>query len=725
MGRNTRKRRSSLATKAIAASAALALGGGGLIWANFYASAHEENSGQNRTKAAGAQVATISCPDVGQKLTSVPGGAKANVDKELANLDKQITEAYARLASTRRAQTNDANFVQNAILGPLKEKRSAGIGRIKIDFKRVGAAAPDGLDNLAPCTGTPATGQTDAGGTGQNGGQAQNGGQGQNGGQDQNGGGQTGNGQDQNGGGQQAGNGGQDDNGPVAADFVDITKVKPNVAKKATTRKGGRFGRGGRNSTRSASTGTFTVDCGVNENKNYNTDNVIVAPGVTNGAHHTHDYVGNQDVNAFSNNDTFAAADTSCDEQGDKSSYYWPVMRVQDGTQEFDQDNDGGGKEGNVGKILTAKQAEIKYVGSATSKVVGMPKFLRIITGDAKAFTNGPANANAHFSCTGFENKVQLTDKYPICPKGSDVVRSFSFQSCWDGQNTDSANHRAHVAFADANGNCANGFKAIPQLTMRLVYAVPTPTIENGQVRNAYAVDGFPEQLHKPINDHDDFINIMDQSLMDQVVDCLNKGRTCGAGAPPANGTGDGKGDDTGGKGDGGKNDDGGTKDDGKGGNDGKEDDNGGKGDTGNGGATETPGKGGTQNGQDGQGDAKGSDDGAVTSGGTADTDTKADTKAGAGADTPKSESTAASDARRTEAGTAPGGSASPSAVSRAEGGDDQDSVGSVNPAPQAGGSQGSLAETGSQLWPAAAGALMLCAGLVVLLRSRRHTARR
>ncbi|MGM0364895.1 hypothetical protein ACNFRX_33470, partial [Streptomyces griseoaurantiacus] len=80
------------------------------------------------------------------------------------------------------------------------------------------------------------------------------------------------------------------------------------------------------------------------------------------------------------------------------------------------------------------------------------------------------------------------------------------------------ANHRSHVAFADANGNCAGGFKAIPQLTMRLVYSVPTPVIANGQVKNAYAVDGFPEQLHKPINDHDDFISVMDQNLMNQVV---------------------------------------------------------------------------------------------------------------------------------------------------------------------------------------------------------------
>ncbi|MFE9094357.1 DUF1996 domain-containing protein [Streptomyces sp. NPDC007264] len=507
MGRNTRKRRTPLATKAIAASAALALGGGGLIWANYYASAHETNAQNNTTKAAAAQVATITCPDVGQQLTNVPNAAKSNVDRELATLDKQVTEAYARLASTRQAQANDTGFVQNAILGPLKDKRTAVIGRIKIDFKRVGATAPSSLDALAACTGTTADqAQTTAGGQ-QQGGQQQ-GGQ-QQGGQQQ--GGQQQGGQNN---GQQQGNGGQAGNGPSAADFVDITKVQPNVPAKPRR-------------TGNASNGTFTTRCGVNANKNHNTDNVIVAPGVANGAHHLHDYVGNQKVNAFSDNNTFLQGGTSCQNKNDLSSYYWPVVRVQDGTQDFDQNNDGGGKEGNVGRILVPQQAQIKYVGSPTGKVVAMPQFLRIITGDAKTTTNGLANANAHWSCTGFENKVQLTTQYPICPQGSKVVRTFAFQSCWDGQNIDSANHRTHVAFADANGNCQNGFKAIPQLTMRLVYSVPRPVVQNGQVKNAYAVDGFPEQLHKPATDHDDFISVTNGGLANKIANCVNTGQRC------------------------------------------------------------------------------------------------------------------------------------------------------------------------------------------------------
>ncbi|GAA3236938.1 hypothetical protein GCM10020256_56070 [Streptomyces thermocoprophilus] len=196
-------------------------------------------------------MATISCPDVGQKLTDVPNRARGEVDGELATLDRQVTEAYQRLVNTRNAQARDANFVQNSILGPLKDKRKAILDRIRLEITRAGGAEPNNLDALAPCTGTTAEPQTNDGG--QNG-DGQNNGQNNGGGQDQNGNG-----------GQQGGIGGQAGNGPVAADFVDITKVRPNV--KAKPRRTGR-----------ASTGSFTTRCGVNVNKNYNTDNVIVAP---------------------------------------------------------------------------------------------------------------------------------------------------------------------------------------------------------------------------------------------------------------------------------------------------------------------------------------------------------------------------------------------------------------------------------------------------------------
>ncbi|MEU9606817.1 DUF1996 domain-containing protein [Streptomyces sp. NPDC048057] len=306
---------------------------------------------------------------------------------------------------------------------------------------------------------------------------------------------------------QQRGGGGQAGNGPVAADFVDIRTVRPNV-QLPPNRRG-------------ASRGTFTTSCGVNAQGLFNSDNVIVAPGVANGAHHMHDYVGNQANDAFASDDDLAAGATTCRNRGDRSSYYWPVLRVQNGRAEVDAGQDGGGRDKNVGEIQTPVQVTLTFGGSPTGRVTAMPRLLRIITGDAKAFTNGTANANASWSCTGFENR-QLKDKYPRCPRGSDVVRTFRFQSCWDGRdpkNIDSPNHRTHVAFTDARGACPPGFQRIPQLVQRIVYDVP---------RGArFAVDSFPEQLHKPVTDHGDFINVFDERLMDRMVSCINSGRRC------------------------------------------------------------------------------------------------------------------------------------------------------------------------------------------------------
>ncbi|MDQ0796740.1 DUF1996 domain-containing protein [Streptomyces sp. B1I3] len=514
MGRTSRKKRSTLANRAMAASAALLLGGGGLVAVNVYASAGEGASGAppGRSWNAGRQMSTIDCPDANIALPDVPGGARPEVDRELAAMDTQITDAYRQFADRKEQIARDPDLAENAVLGPLRSKRAASLDRIGIAIERTARARPQNLDGLAPCSlraddpgdegGDGGEGQDGGQGTDQGADQGQDGGQGTDQGQDGGQGTDQGAGQGQDG--EQDQGGDQGGNGPEASDFVDIESVQPNVDRPRNRR--------------GASRGTFTTDCGRNENGKFNPDNVIAAPGVSNGAHHMHDYVGNQATDAFSGDDDLAGGETTCRNQGDRSTYYWPVLRLQNGEDENDVGADGGGKDQNTGEIRTPSQVTLKFVGSPAGKVTAMPRFLRIITGDAKAFTNGDANANASWSCTGFEDR-QLKDKYPICPEGSQVVRSFAFQSCWDGRNTDSANHRTHVAFAQDDGRCPNGFKAIPQLVQRIVYDVPPGP--------GFAVDSFPEQLHKPVTDHGDFINVFDDQLMRKVVSCVNGGRKC------------------------------------------------------------------------------------------------------------------------------------------------------------------------------------------------------
>jgi hypothetical protein len=172
----------------------------------------------------------------------------------------------------------------------------------------------------------------------------------------------------------------------------------------------------------------------------------------------------------------------------------------------------------NIGQVLQPRSVTLQFRGNATSRVSAMPQFIRIITGDAKASTNGGANARAAWTCSGFTNRTS-SDKYPLCPRGSQVIRILDFPSCWDGQNTDSANHRTHVLFPGQDGACAQGTRAIPQLRMTLTYTVPQGA--------SFAVDAFPEQLHNPVTDHGDFVNVMPTRLMSTVVDCINRGRRC------------------------------------------------------------------------------------------------------------------------------------------------------------------------------------------------------
>ncbi|MEU3932218.1 hypothetical protein AB0E85_09255 [Streptomyces sp. NPDC029044] len=103
----------------------------------------------NAGNGGGAAAGTISCPDVRSKLPAVPASAKAEVDRNLTLLNTQIQEANKRLVDT--VGQGGPNFVQNAILGPLKDKRVSTVNRIATAIGRT-AAKPQGLDSLAACT---------------------------------------------------------------------------------------------------------------------------------------------------------------------------------------------------------------------------------------------------------------------------------------------------------------------------------------------------------------------------------------------------------------------------------------------------------------------------------------------------------------------------------------------------------------------------------------------
>lgn len=251
--------------------------------------------------------------------------------------------------------------------------------------------------------------------------------------------------------------------------------------------------------------GSYTWSCGRNEEGHLNTANIVVAPGVPGPEHHVHDYVGNVSTDVDSTDDSLAAAETTC-ANGDRSTYYWPVLRT-----------GAGAGEAEHGSIQMPASVTLAAYGNPAGPVVAMPRLLRGTIGDARTATHPVGLARPTWTCASTPQR--RTDRYPLCPPGDQVVRVFDFPSCWDGRRVDSPDHRAHLAFTAAGGACPSGTFAVPRLRLSLAYARPDGA--------RYAIDAFPDQRNSPVTDHAFFINLMPEPLMAHVVQCLNTARSC------------------------------------------------------------------------------------------------------------------------------------------------------------------------------------------------------
>ena len=99
--------------------------------------------------AADSAVPTVSCPTVADKLGAVPASAQAEISRNLQLLNTQIQEANTRIRNTQGQ--GGPNFVQNAILGPLKDKRFATINRMETAIGRTLAKPNLNAEGLSGC----------------------------------------------------------------------------------------------------------------------------------------------------------------------------------------------------------------------------------------------------------------------------------------------------------------------------------------------------------------------------------------------------------------------------------------------------------------------------------------------------------------------------------------------------------------------------------------------
>ncbi|WP_063763700.1 DUF1996 domain-containing protein [Actinoplanes subtropicus] len=253
-----------------------------------------------------------------------------------------------------------------------------------------------------------------------------------------------------------------------------------------------------------AATGTYTWNCGHNAEGHRNSANVVASPGKVPPQLHAHEYVGNLSTDDDSTDASLAAARTTCD-NGDQSTYFWPVLLVR-----------GAGMDGH-GQVRTPASVVLTFLGNPVAPVVAMPRFLRAAVGNARALTEPMLATSPTWTCSSTPRR--RTDGYPRCPAGDQVLRVFEFPSCWDGRRLDSPDHRAHLVAPGPGGACPHATFPVPRLRMTVAYDVPAGA--------DFVVDAFPDQNYDSRTDHAFFISIVPDRVMAQVVRCLNSGRTC------------------------------------------------------------------------------------------------------------------------------------------------------------------------------------------------------
>ncbi len=293
---------------------------------------------------------------------------------------------------------------------------------------------------------------------------------------------------------------GRDQIGRAGADeYVDIRNVAAN---------------GGRGEGGEFSGGSYSIRCGLSDHKN--SDNPIIAPGVRNGAQHTHDYAGNEGTNAASEANTLEESSTTCT-NGDRSPIFWPVLRDLQGVGP-DVGADGGSLDGNVGSFVEPTSIDFTFHGHGSRRAEAMPLNIALVTGSAKAGTKNGEGANAKYTCSGSTGR--MTELYPMCPQGSSLMRVFDFPSCWNGQDLDSEDHASHIVYPDADGECADDLIPVPALRLTVTYDDPP-------AGRTFAIDSFPEQQHNPITDHALVEYLSTENRAEQGVECINSARRC------------------------------------------------------------------------------------------------------------------------------------------------------------------------------------------------------
>ena len=238
-------------------------------------------------------------------------------------------------------------------------------------------------------------------------------------------------------------------------------------------------------------------------------DDPIVFPGQP-GESHMHSFYGNTTTNAGSTAASLMAAPSSCGrnmQTSDHSAYWIPSLYKKNA-------------DGSLALVKDPNQQMFIYYHRAGltggPKVRPFPPGLRMLAGNANA-TSPQSLSVMDWDCGGGGPAYPSIPQCPGTPSAS-LHATLQFPSCWDGTQLDSADHRSHMAYANAsNGACPAGHPiSLPQIS----YEIDYPGIAGGPQ--------YTLSSHGPYSMHGDFFAAWDPQVQNALVaGCLNAGLDC------------------------------------------------------------------------------------------------------------------------------------------------------------------------------------------------------
>jgi len=226
----------------------------------------------------------------------------------------------------------------------------------------------------------------------------------------------------------------------------------------------------------------FDVNCRASH---WLSDDPIVHPGMP-GMAHEHEFFGNTETDAHSTPASLRGTQTTCDVKADDSAYWVPTLR-------------------KYGHRLAPTQLRMYYQRGTTldDRIRPFPRGLVMIAGNAKATTAQPTTVVA-WHCAGQGGNYR---KPPSCGT-DDLVLTIRFPQCWDGENLDSWNHKAHMAKRQ-RGDCPSSHPVgVPRLVMNVHW----------KVKSNAGLSLASGTIYSP---HADFMNGWDQAQLEKLVDTM------------------------------------------------------------------------------------------------------------------------------------------------------------------------------------------------------------